>query len=349
MATKVIHTPVGLAQPRQHVEIQKVEKRKLVVARKQESPKRTKKNENESLAGSFCSLICNHQIGSYCPLQASLLDPRLCGGTICLTSLTSATGIAINLVLLLFLTHTFFPRARRRTTKFLHLSYYNPETGLYGCGTDDIPVVALWVVILTGLRAVVMDYLLDPLARLGGVKTKKGLARFKEQGWLIVYYTGSWFLGMVSRQTALSYLRTRTSANEQQYIMYHSDFWLNLNGMWVDWPHREINGLFKWYYLVQWASYLQQNLSVNIEEKRKDYAQMFTHHIFTCALIAFSYGYYHMRVGTMILCIMDLVDIILPVSYPFPYGLNPANITRLPNCSSTLVSRQHATLRLVCS
>jgi acyl-CoA-dependent ceramide synthase len=41
---------------------------------------------------------------------------------------------------------------------------------------------------------------------------------------------------------------------------------------------------------------------------------MFTHHIFTVALIFLSYGYYHMRVGTLILTIMDLVDILLPVS-----------------------------------
>lgn len=68
------------------------------------------------------------------------------------------------------------------------------------------------------------------------------------------------------------------------------------------------------YYLLQWAFYLQQILVVNIEEKRKDYRQMFAHHVFTGALITLSFGYYHMRVGTVILCIMDLVDIILPVS-----------------------------------
>lgn len=92
----------------------------------------------------------------------------------------------------------FFPRARSRTTKFFHMSYYNPDTNMYGCGTDDLPFVIFWTVVFTGLRVVVMDYFLDPLARLGGIRTKKGLDRFKEQAWLIVYYTGSWSLGMVS-------------------------------------------------------------------------------------------------------------------------------------------------------
>lgn len=96
--------------------------------------------------------------------------------------------------------------------------------------------------------------------------------------------------------------------------MYHSEFWLNLHGIWQGWPFREVDGILKWYYLVQWGFWITQVLVVNVEEKRKDYAQMFTHHIFTIALLFLSYGYYHMRVGVVILAIMDLVDIVLPVS-----------------------------------
>jgi acyl-CoA-dependent ceramide synthase len=96
--------------------------------------------------------------------------------------------------------------------------------------------------------------------------------------------------------------------------MYHSEYWFNVHGMWQGWPFREINGLSKFYYLMQWGFWIQQIVVVNIEEKRKDYTQMFTHHIFTCALLGLSYGYYHTRVGIVILCIMDIVDIVLPVS-----------------------------------
>ncbi|CAN9122936.1 unnamed protein product [Alternaria alternata] len=238
------------------------------------APKRrkmqAKKVDDEGLMASLCTLICDHQI-----------------------------GISVNLLTLLCLTHTFFPRARSRTSKFFHMSYYNPETDMYGCGTDDLPFVLLWTVIFTGVRVAVMEYMLDPLARLGGIRTKKGLDRFKEQAWLIVYYTASWSLGM--------------------YIMYHSEFWLNLHAIWEGWPFREADGLFKWYYLVQWGFWVQQILVVNIEEKRKDYAQMFTHHIFTTALMCLSYGYFHMRVGIVILTIMDFVDIILPTAKLLKY------------------------------
>jgi|SRR5690242_822751 len=147
-----------------------------------------KKADDEGLMGTLCTLICDHQIGRLTP---RILIPLLRSAN------TVSAGISVNLLSLLFLTHIFFPRARDRTTKFFSMSYYNPETSMYGCGTDDLPYVLFWTVAFTGLRVAVMDYMLDPLARLGGIRTKKGLDRFKEQAWLIVYYTISWSLGMV--------------------------------------------------------------------------------------------------------------------------------------------------------
>ncbi len=95
--------------------------------------------------------------------------------------------------------------------------------------------------------------------------------------------------------------------------MYNSEYWFNLRHLWTHWPTRELGGLFKWYYLVQFAFWLQQMIVVNIEERRKDYAQMFTHHIITSALIFTSYGYHQYKIGNMILCLMDPVDILLSV------------------------------------
>lgn len=101
--------------------------------------------------------------------------------------------------------------------------------------------------------------------------------------------------------------------------MYHSKYWLNLKELWTGFPHRSITGLFKWYYLAQLAFWLQQILVVNIEERRKDHWQMFTHHIVTSLLIIFSYGYYQTKVGNLILCLMDVVDLTLPVCHAAHY------------------------------
>ena len=98
-----------------------------------------------------------------------------------------------------------------------------------------------------------------------------------------------------------------------QYIFRTSDYWLQLPELWTNWPDREMDGLFKWYYLVQFAFWLQQIVVVNIEERRKDHVQMFTHHLVTCSLIFGSYGYHYVKVGNVILCIMDSVDSTLAV------------------------------------
>ncbi len=97
---------------------------------------------------------------------------------------------------LLFLAHSFFPRVREHTTKFFTLSYHNPRTGLYGVGGDDVYMVLFCVTLFTGLRASVMEYILAPFAKRQGL-TKKKIARFSEQGWLILYCATFWSLGLV--------------------------------------------------------------------------------------------------------------------------------------------------------
>lgn len=98
--------------------------------------------------------------------------------------------------------------------------------------------------------------------------------------------------------------------------MYDSPYWFNLREMWTDFPTNTLGYRMKWYYLVQFAFWLQQLFVVNIEERRKDHWQMFTHHIFTSALLFSSYGFYQTKVGNVFLCIMDVGDILLSVSTP---------------------------------
>ncbi|KAL2350100.1 TLC domain-containing protein [Cryomyces antarcticus] len=195
--------------------------------------------------------------------------------------------LSVNLLLLLTLTHVSFPRARWRTRKFFELSYYDASSGLYVQGWDDFCLVSLWIVVFTGLRAAVMDYVLIPFARWGGIEKKKARIRFAEQAWLFLYYVMFWSLGM--------------------YILYNSDYWLNLRQMWANFPTRSMSGVLKWYYLVQFAFWLQQILV------------MFTHHIITCALILASYGYYQTKVGNVILCVMDVVDLVFPTAKMLKY------------------------------
>lgn len=101
--------------------------------------------------------------------------------------------------------------------------------------------------------------------------------------------------------------------------MATSPYFFSLRALWQNWPTRSMSGLSKWYYLVQFAFWLQQIVVVNIEERRKDYAQMFTHHIITCALIFTSYGYHQTKVGNVILVLMDVSDLFLPLAKVLKY------------------------------
>lgn len=106
-------------------------------------------------------------------------------------------GVACNLLLSLFFLHACSPQWRPSTSKFFTLSYYNPATGKYALGHDDLYIVGFCVVLFSGIRAGSMEYVLAPLARHCGLTNKKRITRFSEQGWMFMYNSVFWTLGMV--------------------------------------------------------------------------------------------------------------------------------------------------------
>ncbi|KAK7928183.1 TLC domain-containing protein [Apiospora marii] len=200
----------------------------------------------------------------------------------------------------LLLAHAYLPAARPYTSKFLSLSYFNPRTGNYGAGPSDLCFVAFCVLVCTGIRAALMQHVLAPLGWAWGAATKKDVTRFAEQGWVLCYYSTAWPMGM--------------------YLYYQSPYLLNLEGLWTGWPHqRELDGLMKGYFLVQWAYWTQQLLVVNLEARRKDYWEMVIHHVITTSLISASYAYHLHRVGHLILVLMDTVELVFPLAKCLKY------------------------------
>jgi acyl-CoA-dependent ceramide synthase len=92
--------------------------------------------------------------------------------------------------------HIFLPQARIHTRKFLQLSYPSRTDQTYTQGIDDIYFLVAWVVNFTALRAISIEWILQPLAGYWDV-AKKSHLRFAEQGWLVLYYVVFWGLGMV--------------------------------------------------------------------------------------------------------------------------------------------------------
>jgi len=180
------------------------------------------------------------------------------------------------------------------TMKFFTLSHFNPTSRLYSKGPGDWPFVTTFVLFFTFLRASLMKFIFAPFFyRFARHPTRRTATRFAEQAWSVAYYTISFLVGLK--------------------IIVNSPYWGNMSEMWADYPQEESDGLFKGYYLVETAFWLQQILVLNIEERRKDFWQMFAHHLVTCTLIFMSYTYNVTRVGNVILCIMDFSDILLSV------------------------------------
>jgi very-long-chain ceramide synthase len=106
--------------------------------------------------------------------------------------------VASALVLGVVSLDTVYPPSRSYTRKFLQLSYptHTDTDDKYRQGPDDLYFVLAWVVIFTALRAVSIEWILQPLAESFGVAQQNRL-RLAEQGWLVLYYVTFWGLGMV--------------------------------------------------------------------------------------------------------------------------------------------------------
>lgn len=126
--------------------------------------------------------------------------------------------------------------------------------------------------------------------------------------------SGPWEWYVTFDPPVRSELRVASGTDIPQYIYYNSPYFLNMEELWTDWPQRELGGLMKGYILGQWSFWLQQVLILNIEARRKDHWQMLSHHLVTIALIYASYAYHQTRVGNLILVLMDIVDLVFPVS-----------------------------------
>lgn len=95
-------------------------------------------------------------------------------------------GLSLNVILLVAMSWCLFPSIREKLEASFTLSYKASRSGLegsgwYGQGPRDLWLVASLVVVFTGVRAFMLDYVLMPLAGLMGIKKKKGRVRYVKQ------------------------------------------------------------------------------------------------------------------------------------------------------------------------
>ncbi|OOQ83115.1 Sphingosine N-acyltransferase lac1 [Penicillium brasilianum] len=193
---------------------------------------------------------------------------------------------------------------------FIFLSYrQDPAPGSvpgaaaqYGKGLWDIAFVSFYTIVLTFTREFIMQELLQPLARVAGIKCRGKQLRFMEQMYTAVYFGISGPVGLyVMRQTPVWYFNTR--------------------GMYELFPHRTHEAAFKFYYLFEAAYWAQQALVMilGMEKPRKDFRELVAHHIVTLALIGLSYRFHFTYIGIAVYITHDISDFFLAVSKSFHY------------------------------
>ncbi|KKK15718.1 hypothetical protein P175DRAFT_0535389 [Aspergillus ochraceoroseus IBT 24754] len=207
-------------------------------------------------------------------------------------------GISLTILSMLLAVHHLYPSLSPYTTPFFQLSYYQASQGLYVQGVNDVYFVASSIVAFTAIRAIAIEWGLQPMAQRWGLKRKASI-RFSEQGWQFLYYSFSWAFGM--------------------YIWSQSYYWADFKNIWAQWPSRGLSGSLKWYLLVQLAFWVQQIFVIHIEERRKDHYQMLTHHVITITLLGSAYIYGFYNVSNVVLSLMDVVDFLLPLAKVLKY------------------------------
>jgi acyl-CoA-dependent ceramide synthase len=88
----------------------------------------------------------------------------------------------------------------------------------------------------------------------------------------------------------------------------------------LDYPHWEMVGTLKPYYLLQAAYWYQQFLLLilRVEKPRTDFVELVAHHIVTLWLISWSYLMNMTLFGNAIYLTMDWSDVFISVRFLFP-------------------------------
>ncbi|TAQ88677.1 hypothetical protein B7494_g3012 [Chlorociboria aeruginascens] len=216
------------------------------------------------------------------------------------------------ILLIFLLLYAINPTESNKICHFIFLSYRldgRPGSGMpphYGKGIRDIFVVSFYTVVLSFVREFLMQELLHPLARFYGIKSRGKQLRFTEQMYTAVYFAFSGSTGL--------------------YVMSRTPVWyFNTRGMYESFPHKTHEALFKFYYLLQAAYWVQQAivLMLGMEKRRKDFQELVAHHVITLSLIALSYHFHFTYMGVAVYLIHDISDFFLATSKSLNYIASP--------------------------
>ncbi|GAU95617.1 hypothetical protein RvY_07207 [Ramazzottius varieornatus] len=117
------------------------------------------------------------------------------------------------------------------------------------------------------------------------------LQKFSETGWRFFYYTVMFLYGL--------------------WTVSSKPWFYDTKACWYDYPYHEIDRDMFWYYMIELTFYWSLLISQFFDVKRKDFGQMFTHHVATILLLSLSWVDNLVRIGSLVLLIHDVADVFL--------------------------------------
>lgn len=138
---------------------------------------------------------------------------------------------------------------------------------------------------------------------------EKKLAKFTETAWRFVFYASAFVYGV--------------------RVLWDKPWLWDTLHCWYDFPHHPVADETWWYYMIELGFYEACTLSHFVNVKRKDFWQMFVHHIVTIILLCLSWTINLHRVGSLVLVVHDFADVPLEFGRMARYAtwLRLANVT----------------------
>ncbi|KAB0791308.1 hypothetical protein PPYR_03108 [Photinus pyralis] len=126
------------------------------------------------------------------------------------------------------------------------------------------------------------------------------LMKFCENSWRCLYYVSSFLLGLV--------------------VLWNKPWFWDISQCWFNYPHQSIDIGIWCQYIISLAFYWSLCLSQFFDRKRKDFWQMFGHHVATIALMSLSWMTNMHRIGSLVLIVHDSADIFLDAAKMAKYS-----------------------------
>lgn len=128
------------------------------------------------------------------------------------------------------------------------------------------------------------------------------LSKFTESAWRFTFYLCAFCYGL--------------------YTLWDKPWLFTTNYCWYDYPHHSVTNDVWWYYMLELGFYWSLTISQFMDTKRKDFLQMFVHHIVTIMLLTFSWTSNLFRIGSLVLVIHDFADVPLEAAKMAKYVEN---------------------------